>query len=112
VKQPLAKLITGEYDTVKEWRRGGYFAAGNDLALKKRAKGGSLMSWDLRKALEILKPYPGQYLETEEPVECHAEYVIEGEIVPNVRVREDQHTGTGKAMPEFPGYTGAPALFL
>jgi 4-hydroxy-3-polyprenylbenzoate decarboxylase len=38
---------------------------------------------------------------------ANAEYVIEGEIVPNVRVREDQHTGTGKAMPEFPGYIGA-----
>ena len=31
------------------------------------------MRWDLRKALEILKAYPGQYLETNEPVECHAE---------------------------------------
>ena len=38
---------------------------------------------------------------------ANAEYVIEGELVPNVRVREDQNTNTGKAMPEFPGYTGA-----
>ena len=37
---------------------------------------------------------------------ANAEYVIEGELVPNVRVAEDQNTGTGKAMPEFPGYTG------
>jgi len=37
---------------------------------------------------------------------ANAEYVIEGELLPNVRVREDQNTGTGKAMPEFPGYTG------
>jgi len=37
---------------------------------------------------------------------ARAEFVIEGELVPNVRVREDQHTNTGKAMPEFPGYTG------
>ncbi|MGY4494618.1 UbiD family decarboxylase [Pseudomonas sp. TE3610] len=37
---------------------------------------------------------------------ARAEIVIEGEILPNVRVAEDQHTGTGKAMPEFPGYTG------
>ncbi|HVI51662.1 MAG TPA: UbiD family decarboxylase [Candidatus Sulfotelmatobacter sp.] len=37
---------------------------------------------------------------------ANAEIVIEGEIPPNVRVREDQHTDTGKAMPEFPGYTG------
>ncbi len=37
---------------------------------------------------------------------ARAEIVIEGEILPNVRVQEDQHTHTGKAMPEFPGYTG------
>lgn len=37
---------------------------------------------------------------------ARAEIIIEGEILPNVRVAEDQNTGTGKAMPEFPGYTG------
>ncbi|MFC3526411.1 UbiD family decarboxylase [Marinococcus halophilus] len=37
---------------------------------------------------------------------ANAEYVIEGELIPNKRVREDQNTNTGKAMPEFPGYTG------
>lgn len=37
---------------------------------------------------------------------ARAEYVIEGEILPGKRVREDQNSGTGKAMPEFPGYTG------
>ncbi|MFV0436003.1 MAG: UbiD family decarboxylase [Desulfopila sp.] len=37
---------------------------------------------------------------------ARAEVVIEGEILPNVRVEEDQHSKTGKAMPEFPGYTG------
>jgi 4-hydroxy-3-polyprenylbenzoate decarboxylase len=37
---------------------------------------------------------------------ANAEYVIEGELLPDVRVQEDQNTGTGKAMPEFPGYTG------
>lgn len=37
---------------------------------------------------------------------ANAEYVIEGELIPNLRVREDQNTNTGKAMPEFPGYTG------
>ncbi len=37
---------------------------------------------------------------------ANAEYVIEGELVPNKRIREDQNTNTGKAMPEFPGYTG------
>jgi 4-hydroxy-3-polyprenylbenzoate decarboxylase len=43
---------------------------------------------------------------------ANAEIVIEGELVPNVRVREDQNTNSGKAMPEFPGYTGPahPAL--
>ena len=42
------------------------------------------------------------------PEKCiaRAEYVIEGELIPDVRVREDQNTNTGKAMPEFPGYTG------
>lgn len=37
---------------------------------------------------------------------ARAEIVIEGEIVPGKRVAEDQNTRTGKAMPEFPGYTG------
>ena len=35
-----------------------------------------------------------------------AEIVIEGEILPGVTVKEDATTGTGYAMPEFPGYTG------
>lgn len=30
---------------------------------------------------------------------AHAEIVIEGELLPNVRVREDQNTHTGRAMP-------------
>lgn len=38
---------------------------------------------------------------------ANAEIVIEGELLPDVRVREDQNSNTGKAMPEFPGYTGA-----
>ncbi len=37
---------------------------------------------------------------------ARAEYVVEGELLPNVRIREDINTDTGKAMPEFPGYTG------
>jgi 4-hydroxy-3-polyprenylbenzoate decarboxylase len=43
---------------------------------------------------------------------ANAEVVIEGEMLPGVRVKEDQNTNTGKAMPEFPGYTGEakPAL--
>lgn len=40
---------------------------------------------------------------------ANAEYVIEGEMLPGVRVQEDKNSGTGKAMPEFPGYTGAAA---
>jgi hypothetical protein len=32
-----------------------------------------------------------------------AEIVIEGEIQPGKRVVEDQNSGIGKAMPEFPG---------
>lgn len=38
---------------------------------------------------------------------AHAEYVIEGEIQPGVKVVEDQNSHTGYAMPEFPGYNGA-----
>ena len=37
---------------------------------------------------------------------ANAEYVIEGEIVPGVRVQEDRNSRSGYAMPEFPGYTG------
>ena len=42
----------------------------------------------------------------EERAIAHAEYVIEGEIQPGIRVKEDQHSHTGYAMPEFPGYLG------
>jgi 4-hydroxy-3-polyprenylbenzoate decarboxylase len=35
-----------------------------------------------------------------------SEIVIEGELLPEVRVVEDQNSHTGKAMPEFPGYNG------
>jgi 4-hydroxy-3-polyprenylbenzoate decarboxylase len=38
---------------------------------------------------------------------ANAEIVIEGEILPNERIREDINTDTGNAMPEFPGYMGA-----
>ena len=37
---------------------------------------------------------------------AHAEYVIEGELIPGRVMREDINSNTGKAMPEFPGYTG------
>jgi 4-hydroxy-3-polyprenylbenzoate decarboxylase len=37
---------------------------------------------------------------------AHAEYVIEGELLPNVYVREDRVKQNGYAMPEFPGYVG------
>ena len=37
---------------------------------------------------------------------ANAEFVIEGELMPHDRVAEDRSSGTGKAMPEFPGYTG------
>lgn len=47
-----------------------------------------------------------QCLTINEKAIANAEYVIEGELLPAVRVREDQNTNTGKAMPEFPGYTG------
>ncbi|MDR3276072.1 MAG: UbiD family decarboxylase, partial [Treponema sp.] len=47
-----------------------------------------------------------QALSVPEKVIANAEYVIEGVIVPGIRVREDQNSNTGFAMPEFPGYTG------
>lgn len=47
-----------------------------------------------------------QCLTINEKAIANAEYVIEGELLPGVCVREDQNTNTGKAMPEFPGYTG------
>ena len=42
----------------------------------------------------------------EENCIANAEYVIEGKILPGVKVVEDQNSGTGYAMPEFPGYNG------
>ena len=53
------------------------------------------------KAVEMVK-----CLTINERAIANAEIVIEGELLPNVRLVEDQHTHTGKAMPEFPGYTG------
>lgn len=47
-----------------------------------------------------------QCLAVSERAIANAEYVIEGEVIPGVRVQEDQNSGTGYAMPEFPGYTG------
>lgn len=38
---------------------------------------------------------------------ANAEYVIEGELIPDSYIREDITSNSGKAMPEFPGYTGA-----
>ena len=35
---------------------------------------------------------------------ARAEIVLEGEILPGERVREDVQTGFGYSMPEFPGY--------
>lgn len=46
-------------------------------------------------------------LTIEENCIANAEYVIEGEIQPGIKVVEDQHSHTGYAMPEFPGYNGA-----
>jgi 4-hydroxy-3-polyprenylbenzoate decarboxylase len=45
----------------------------------------------------------------EEDAIANAEYVIEGVIVPGVKVQEDQNSHTGYAMPEFPGYIGVAA---
>ncbi|SKA38172.1 UbiD family decarboxylase [Consotaella salsifontis] len=43
---------------------------------------------------------------------ANAEIVIEGELLPNVRMREDRFKQNGKAMPEFPGYTGGAQMEL
>ena len=37
---------------------------------------------------------------------ARAEIVLEGEILPGERIREDAQTCTGYCMPEFPGYLG------
>ncbi len=37
---------------------------------------------------------------------ARAEIVLEGEILPHERIREDVQTDTGFCMPEFPGYLG------
>ncbi len=37
---------------------------------------------------------------------ARAEIVLEGEFRPGERADEDEHTGSGWAMPEFPGYIG------
>jgi UbiD family decarboxylase len=37
---------------------------------------------------------------------ARAEIVLEGEILPGERIREDAQTNTGYSMPEFPGYPG------
>jgi UbiD family decarboxylase len=37
---------------------------------------------------------------------ARAEIVLEGEILPGERIREDAQTSTGFCMPEFPGYLG------
>lgn len=47
-----------------------------------------------------------QCLTIDEKCIANAEYVIEGELIVGKRMREDINSNTGKAMPEFPGYTG------
>lgn len=37
---------------------------------------------------------------------ANAEFVIEGELLPNIRVSEDRAKGTGTALPEFSGFQG------
>ncbi|MGH2189242.1 UbiD family decarboxylase domain-containing protein, partial [Enterococcus faecium] len=37
---------------------------------------------------------------------ARAEYNNEAENMPNETMQEDNNTNSGKAMPEFPGYTG------
>jgi 4-hydroxy-3-polyprenylbenzoate decarboxylase len=37
---------------------------------------------------------------------ANAEIVIEGELLPERQIKEDINTGTGRGLPEFPGYSG------
>jgi len=37
---------------------------------------------------------------------ANAEIVIEGELIPDYQLKEDHTTGSGRALPEFPGYSG------
>jgi len=67
----------------------------NELSIAGRVRG---------KAVELVP-----CLTIQENAIANAEYVIEGEVIPGVRVREDQNSNTGYAMPEFPGYTGPAA---
>ena len=57
----------------------------------------------IRKSPVVLTPC----VSIKENAIAHAEYVIEGEIQPGIKVIEDQNSHTGYAMPEFPGYNGA-----
>lgn len=45
-------------------------------------------------------------LTVDETAIANSEFVIEGMLMPNVRVAEDRETHTGKSMAEFAGYTG------
>lgn len=62
-----------------------------------------------------LKGSPVELAKAKTVDECalaSAEVVIEGMLLPGRRMAEDQNTGSGFAMPEFPGYDGPanPAL--
>ena len=57
-------------------------------------------------ALRVTPVVMHKCVSIEENCIANAEYVIEGEIQPGVRVVEDQNSHTGYAMPEFPGYNG------
>ena len=37
---------------------------------------------------------------------ANAEIVIEGELLPDCQIKEDINTGSGRGLPEFPGYSG------
>ncbi len=37
---------------------------------------------------------------------ANAEIVIEGELLPDRQIKEDINTGSGRGLPEFPGYSG------
>ncbi|MCD7935520.1 MAG: UbiD family decarboxylase [Tannerellaceae bacterium] len=57
-------------------------------------------------AVELVK-----CLSIDEYAIANAEYVIEGELLPDQTAEEDQHTHTGWSLPEFSGYNGAARRF-
>lgn len=67
------------------------------------------LGYDELKAAGGMRGHPVELVDgltVPEKAIARAEIVIEGEILPDIRVEEDQNTKTAHSMPEFPGYNG------